>query len=470
MEVACSKCGAKGRVPDQRLQSGPVSLRCSACRSVLRVGNPKLNPNGPAWFFDAGQGAQGPYRIDELIDLWQSGRLSWDARLWREGDPEWAVARAHYPFIDAIFAHDAGAPARAGALSAARRDANAVGQQERADARFAPAVVISESVADSANGERTDPQLNPPRHVPEASSDSSITEPRNPDVQERDRTAHDSLAPFERASRAPGRRWPAAILIGSSAIAACALFWSVRALLTSPAPTSTSAATTVQVPAATATRSELAREHMDVEAAVATGTQQPPTAAQTDTAVPIAEAKAAASPPAEAQAGTLSAAQARPLRSSARERGPGGFAAEPTSGDLPAGEREAPADAPDPEPDPAAASDAVPRDPAAASSEARAPDFLTAAAPLPDTPTTLQIASAMRAVAPAVRACGDAIAPTTVYVSIAITGATGRVARVSVPSSPSSLEQCVAAAVQNAAFPRFDRPQLELRFPFLLGH
>src|SRR5689334_4605267 len=211
MEVACSKCGAKGHVPDERLASGPLSVRCSACQSVLRVGNPKANPNGPSWFFDVGQGAQGPYRIDELIALWHGGKLGWDSRLWREGDAEWAVARGHGSFIDAIFAHNAGAPARSEALAAARRDANSVAQRERFAALAAPGAPSS-AAANGANADRTDPQLTPPRHVTD--SESSITEPRTPDV--RDRAAHDSLAPFERASRVPGRRWSAAILAVST--------------------------------------------------------------------------------------------------------------------------------------------------------------------------------------------------------------------------------------------------------------
>ena len=483
MEVACSKCGAKGRVPDERLASGPVSLRCSACQSVLRVGNPKTNPNGPAWFFDAGQGAQGPYRIDELIALWQAGRLGWDARLWREGDPEWAVARGHGPFIDAIFARDAGAPALADAFSgnapalrggasmaAARRDANALAQREPSDARF------------TEHGDRTDPQLTPPRHVPDGASETSITEPRNPDP--RARVPHDSLAPFERASRVPGRRWPAAILIASSAIAACVVFWAVRA---QPSGSPAVAATTVQRPstgttAAITPNAVLAREHADVEAAVAEAAPRAALVEQAETAVPAEPARAPALPVAPAR--TLPAAEARPLRSageqprSATNRGiapalrGGATVSAPASANAEQADDSDQADDSKPAtPAPVANEDGddEPSQPATPPPVAHAPDFLTSAAPLPDTPTTLQIASAMRAVAPAVRACADSMAPTTVYVSVAITGATGRVGHVSVPSVASTLERCVAQAVQNATFPRFDRPQLELRFPFLLG-
>jgi hypothetical protein len=455
MEVACSKCGAKGRVPDERLASGPVSLRCSACQSVLRVGNPKTNPNGPAWFFDAGQGAQGPYRIDELIALWQAGRLGWDARLWREGDPEWAVARGHGPFIDAIFARDAGAPALADALAAARRDANALAQREPSDARFVE------------HGDRTDPQLTPPRHVPDGASESSITEPRTPDA--RARVGHDSLAPFERASRVPARRWSAAILVASSALLASVLFWAVRAQ-----PSAAPAAATVQRPTTgpTTPNAVLAREHADVEAAVAEA-REPAPAAQAETAVPAEPAVGAPLPVAQAEGTrTLPAAEARPLRSAAEQQArsetksaAASTVAADDSDQADDSDRAPSATAPEA----AAEGGDEPSQPAAPPPVAHAPDFLTSAAPLPDTPTTLQIASAMRAVAPAVRACADSMGPTTVYVSVAITGATGRVGRVSVPSVATELERCVAQALQNATFPRFDRPQLELRFPFLLG-
>jgi hypothetical protein len=107
--------------------------------------------------------------------------------------------------------------------------------------------------------------------------------------------------------------------------------------------------------------------------------------------------------------------------------------------------------------------------PALAPGRPRGPDFMTAAEPLPDLPTTREIASTVRTVAPAVRACASALGPTTVYVTVAITGPTGRVARVQVPSVSSELQRCIADAVRTAAFPRFERPELELRFPFLIG-
>jgi hypothetical protein len=469
MEVACSKCGAKGRVPDERLASGPLSVRCSACQSVLRVGNPKANPNGPSWFFDVGQGAQGPYRIDELIALWHGGKLGWDSRLWREGDAEWAVARGHGPFIDAIFAHNAGAPARNDALAAARRDANSVARRDQLAALAAPGAPPNSAAPNSANADRTDPQLTPPRHVPDGAlhsdsgtapalrggaSSSSITEPRTPDV--RDRAAHDSLAPFERASRVPGRRWSAAILAASTAIAAAVLVWAVRSHPKPEVAAITSAPNAAHAPAAITSSAALAREHADVEAAVAEAHEPAPSAASTATAVPA--------DPIPVPAATLPAAQARPLRSSER---PKPVAAPPASEDsIDTAEPEDRAQPEDPagDDDPAASEPSAPKP-----APDHAPDFLTTAAPLPDTPTTLQIASAMRAVAPAVRACANGGAPGTVYVSVAIKGATGKVSKVGVPSVDASLEHCIAQAVQTATFPRFDRPELELRFPFLLG-
>jgi predicted Zn finger-like uncharacterized protein len=442
MEIACSKCGARGRVPDEQLAAGAVKVRCSICRNVMRVEPPRsAQPSSArvdAWYLDSGQGAQGPYRIGELVALWRGDKISWNAKLWREGDPEWSPARGHGAFIDAIFAHDE--RARAAAASESEQPAP-------------PALSMLAASARVVGREQTNPSFAADEL---ASVSASAAPPRH-----EERTPHDSLAPFERASHAASPRWPFAIVLGSLAIAGGVVLWAVRAQLpASPQPPTAAVAAGYEPHAPTVVATAAA------EGAAPAPVEGADLAAVEPTAVPAGEASAvglAAKPAAGVAAGTAPGrstvlAPARPMRAAGADEDER-LRQEHAASENIAGDDDVPAVA--------SADDSAHE--AVAPARPRAPDFLTPAQPLPDLPTTREIASAVRSVAPAVRACAGALGPTTVYVSVAITGATGRVARVQVPSVSSELQRCISDAVRAASFPHFERAELELRFPFLIG-
>src|SRR5262245_2633922 len=104
------------------------------------------------WYFDVGTGPQGPYLIDELLALWRQGRLGWDARVLREGDPEWRPVRGHGAFIDAIFARDMGTgDAQGPSRAAAPRERRATPTQPVADTQRSPRPIMEgERVTETA--------------------------------------------------------------------------------------------------------------------------------------------------------------------------------------------------------------------------------------------------------------------------------------------------------------------------------
>jgi hypothetical protein len=448
MEVACGKCGAQRRVSDEQLAAGPLTLRCAACQSPVRAAAAPRAWSGStrvdAWYMDGGQGAQGPYRIDELVALWRSDRISWNAKLWREGDPEWSPARGHGAFIDAIFAHDERARTTA-ALRADRPPLPPLPSSRVASAGSLPRDNTTPSFAANA-----------------LASGSAASQA--------DRTPHDSLAPFERASHMPGKRWPFAILLASGAVAVGVVVVAVR--MQAPAEPQRSAAAAL-VPA------QEQRATAVPPAAVAEQARLvPPAATAAATAAPALDANPAAAAAASAPRAAVAEAALDPAAGTAPARS-AGRASETVSAPRPnaaaslaqehAAAREVALDEGAGDERPVDSADEAVAPIAAPAARTGAPDFLTQAEPLPDLPTTREIASAVRAVAPAVRACAGSIAPTTVYVSVAIKGATGRVSRVRVPSVSSELQRCITDAVRNADFPHFERPELELRFPFLVG-
>ena len=461
MEVACGKCGARGRVPDAQLAGGPVAVRCSVCRGVMHVGEAPKPARADAWYLDSGQGAHGPYKIDELVALWRSDKISWNAKLWRDGDPEWSPARGHGAFIDAIFKHD---DERAAASGGAATGSAGV-PLPPADRAARPGARLPPVPAQRPHGDRTSPAYVAAAAAAELAAVSA----------EAERTPHDSLAPFERVSRVAGRRWPLAIMLGSGALAGGVLLWALDSQPAAPVEAALSPAPVASPVRAAAAAAPPAPAQL-VNVAASSGAIEAPTA------VPAAEANVAASEAALAEAqlhAAIPAARARPLaavpavgnsapalRGGAGARARSNALAEPPAADGEADD-EAVEEASDAQPALAAADEPQPAP--AAPAPRRTSDFLTAAEPLPDMPTTREIASAMRKAAPAVRACGESSASSTVFVSVVITGATGRVARVQVPQVDGDVQTCIRTAVREVTFPAFARPELELRFPFLIG-
>jgi hypothetical protein len=416
-----------------------------------------------AWYLDSGQGAQGPYKIGELVALWRSDRISWNAKLWREGDPEWSPARGHGAFIDAIFAHD----------ERARAEAAGLPEASKLSALAASSLPLASAVAKAR--EQTTPSFPAQALTGAVGAVGAV----GADVVLDPRTPHDSLAPFERASQshAPAPRWPYAMVLASAAIAVGGVVWAVRmppgedlqaaaasvaAVEAEPRPTAVPAAAAIERgPAVAATAERVPGGATVADDALAPAGALDPSAARSGAAQVAPDFAARTAPgasPGRAPAIALSPKSAAAPEDRARLQQEHAAAEalipdDGTSGaETSAGPEQPAAPAPALDPD-----------------RPRGPDFMTAAEPLPDLPTTREIASAVRTVAPAVRACASALGPTTVYVTVAISGPTGRVARVQVPSVSSELQRCIAGAVRTASFPRFERPELELRFPFLIG-
>lgn len=88
---------------------------------------------------------------------------------------------------------------------------------------------------------------------------------------------------------------------------------------------------------------------------------------------------------------------------------------------------------------------------------------------LPDTPSRKQVFDALKAVQPAVKACGRG-EHGTATAAITVNGGSGRVTNVSVsgPFRGTPQEPCIERAVKRAKFPRFKRSSFRVSFPYVI--
>jgi hypothetical protein len=86
---------------------------------------------------------------------------------------------------------------------------------------------------------------------------------------------------------------------------------------------------------------------------------------------------------------------------------------------------------------------------------------------LPDTPSRDETLAAMRGVESAVRACTATETVTgTAEVAINVAGATGRVTSATVTGITGTVGSCIARAVRNARFPRFNKQTFTIKYPY----
>ncbi|MDH5675927.1 MAG: zinc-ribbon domain-containing protein [Myxococcales bacterium] len=104
MKVVCESCRAKYLIPDERVAGRKVKIRCRKCQASILVrgdmaGVAEADGSAPPttaaideWHVSIDGEQHGPYGIEQLADLFQSGQLAWDVYVWREGLADWQPA------------------------------------------------------------------------------------------------------------------------------------------------------------------------------------------------------------------------------------------------------------------------------------------------------------------------------------------------------------------------------------------
>jgi len=135
MKVSCQSCGAKYTIADDKVRGRKVKIRCKSCGSPIVVDGQSEAPppaegqadaavNAPpaaatpdVWTVNLSDTDQRTMSTPEIVAGWQSGVVTSDAFVWKEGMGDWTAVQEH-PDLKPLLAAPA-APSPAAAAPAA---------------------------------------------------------------------------------------------------------------------------------------------------------------------------------------------------------------------------------------------------------------------------------------------------------------------------------------------------------------
>lgn len=109
MRAVCDTCGARYRIPEEKLEGKILRIRCRKCENVFTVKDSSgsdavaaRQASAGEWFFAIGGESFGPYTQEELLDRFESGRLGVETYIWKQGFSEWMPVTEHPTFAAGI--------------------------------------------------------------------------------------------------------------------------------------------------------------------------------------------------------------------------------------------------------------------------------------------------------------------------------------------------------------------------------
>ena len=501
MKIACTSCGAKYSIADEKVAGRTFELRCKRCSRVIVVSGEarhtarSVAPEPTAeWHVLVGGEQRGPMTPAQIGELLCASELDWEALAWRDGMEGWVALRDLASLVAQITrpervdsvppasraaasparSRDLFAPATATATTTATTTA-ATGSRNESSVLFSLANLQSLASARPAGGEHAsnratataEPAASAPRdgsglidiRALVAAQAAAPASPSHAATMLSIGTAPPSFAPLlgpPVLMPAKKERSSKGLLLGAglAAVACVAVIAAVVAIsIIRPAEPAFAS-----VPAAPAAR-DVRNSTVPARAALTTSTPHAPALAPSGPTATAAQALPAP-PPANAEH------RARDRRSPGNHAPVAAHPAQPTS-------------AP---PSPANAHPTTTADRGVdrvladmfgdGPSNAPRPQPATHDAPreqLPVQPDREQVLAALRAVQTEVRACGTG-QHGTAMTALSVTGSTGRVSSVSVsgPLQGTPVGACVARAARGAHFPRFSRATFSVTFPFAI--
>ena len=149
MKVSCQSCGAKYTIADDKVRGRKVKIRCKSCGSPIVVdGQSEAPPPAPeaqaetavnappaaapqdVWTVNLSDTDQRTMSTPEIVAGWQSGVVTTDAFVWKEGMGDWVAVHEHpdlKPLLAAPAVQAAPAPVAAAANVAAAAPASVGG-------------------------------------------------------------------------------------------------------------------------------------------------------------------------------------------------------------------------------------------------------------------------------------------------------------------------------------------------------
>src|SRR4051812_27931246 len=100
MKITCQACQSKYTIADDKIQGKVAKIRCRKCGATVLVdasagsgarGNGSMAPPGPAevWLVSVAEGDQRTMQMQEVVDAYNSGVITGETYLWKEGMGDW---------------------------------------------------------------------------------------------------------------------------------------------------------------------------------------------------------------------------------------------------------------------------------------------------------------------------------------------------------------------------------------------
>jgi predicted Zn finger-like uncharacterized protein len=107
MKITCESCGAKYTIADDKVIGRKVKIRCKGCSTPIVVDGQKLGPSAappgspdakaetllpqpsPDWSVNLSETDQRSMTTQQLVEAFQSGQVTPEAYVWREGMADW---------------------------------------------------------------------------------------------------------------------------------------------------------------------------------------------------------------------------------------------------------------------------------------------------------------------------------------------------------------------------------------------
>ena len=112
MKITCQACQSKYTIADDKIQGKVAKIRCRKCGATVLVdastgaaSNGSAPPPGAApgaWLVNVGEGDERSMQLSEVVDAYNSGVITAETYLWKEGMGDWQPLSEIAEIVDAL--------------------------------------------------------------------------------------------------------------------------------------------------------------------------------------------------------------------------------------------------------------------------------------------------------------------------------------------------------------------------------
>lgn len=106
MKAVCDTCGARYRIPDEKVIGKSLRIRCKKCGNIFKVQEQREHVESEEpqaqWYFAIKGESFGPFSHEAMIQRFGSGKLDEQTYVWRDGLSDWIPVSEHPEFYAAL--------------------------------------------------------------------------------------------------------------------------------------------------------------------------------------------------------------------------------------------------------------------------------------------------------------------------------------------------------------------------------